>query len=109
MPNSDLLKIALEDARARSTALLQLIFLTDRQAMALFRLYVTIGMAGLSAGVAVLNGSLATASRAIAFATILKSNQLWTLRRHKRATPPQALRCSALTLDSEVGAGKAKT
>ncbi|MER9091530.1 hypothetical protein NKI34_10430 [Mesorhizobium sp. M0700] len=39
------LKTILDDARARDTALINLIIFTDRQAMALFRVYVTVGAA----------------------------------------------------------------
>ncbi len=39
------LKTILDDARARDAALINLIIFTDRQAMALFRVYVTVGVA----------------------------------------------------------------
>lgn len=39
------LKTILDDARARDTALINLIIFTDRQAMALFRVYATVGVA----------------------------------------------------------------
>lgn len=44
MKHSDL-KIVLDDVRARDVALVNLITFTDRQAMALFRVYVTVGAA----------------------------------------------------------------
>jgi hypothetical protein len=44
MKHTDL-KIVLDDVRARDLALLNLITFTDRQAMALFRVYVTVGAA----------------------------------------------------------------
>src|SRR5690606_29655615 len=45
MLDTDQLQVALDDARARQTALLQLIYFTDQQAMSLLRLYVTIAVA----------------------------------------------------------------
>ncbi|MDX8530087.1 hypothetical protein RFM41_12110 [Mesorhizobium sp. VK25A] len=44
MKHADL-KIVMDDVRARDAALLNLIIFTDRQAMALFRVYVTVGAA----------------------------------------------------------------
>jgi hypothetical protein len=41
----DDLKIALDDARARHQALVNLVLFTDQKAMAVFRIYVTIGVA----------------------------------------------------------------
>lgn len=52
MLNDDYLKVALDDARARQTALLQLIYFTDQQAMGLLRLYVTIGLAAAAGAAA---------------------------------------------------------
>ncbi|MBY5753701.1 hypothetical protein E0H51_07140 [Rhizobium leguminosarum bv. viciae] len=48
----DDLKIALDDVRARQTALVNLIIFTDQKAMAVFRLYVTLGIAAGAAGAA---------------------------------------------------------
>ncbi|THK35641.1 hypothetical protein EHS39_23725 [Ensifer sp. MPMI2T] len=47
---ADDFKVALDDARARHTALVNLILFTDQKAMAVFRLYVTLGIgAGITA------------------------------------------------------------
>lgn len=46
------LKFAIDDARCRHQALVSLILYTDQKAMAVFRLYVTIGIAAAAAAVA---------------------------------------------------------
>jgi hypothetical protein len=46
------LKTMLDDVRARDSALLQLILFTDRQAMALFRIYASIAVAAAAAAAA---------------------------------------------------------
>src|SRR5215218_8774741 len=51
--NGDMWKIAIEDARARHAAIVNLIYFTDTQALGLLRLYVTIGLAAASAAAAV--------------------------------------------------------
>lgn len=53
MPELDALKMAIDDARVRQAAVLQLIYFTDQQALGLLRLYVTLGLgavAGTAAG-----------------------------------------------------------
>jgi hypothetical protein len=50
--SEDDLKIAIDDARHRHLALVNLILFTDQKAMAVFRLYVTIGIAAAAAGIA---------------------------------------------------------
>jgi hypothetical protein len=55
-------KIAIEDARARQTALVGLIYFTDTQAMGLLRLCVTIGTATASGAIAGLTATAAAAS-----------------------------------------------
>jgi hypothetical protein len=52
MLKDDELKFGAEDARSRHAALLQLIYFTDQQAMALLRLYVTLGLATASGALA---------------------------------------------------------
>lgn len=56
MTDADLIKLALDDVRARQKALLDLILFQDQQAMGLLRLYVTLGLAAASGAVAVLLG-----------------------------------------------------
>jgi hypothetical protein len=48
-------KVAIEDARHRHAAVVNLIYFTDNQAMALLRLYVTVGVAAAAGGAAVLS------------------------------------------------------
>lgn len=49
--DNDIIKLALDDARARQTALVQLMYFTDQQALGLLRLYVTLGTASATAAV----------------------------------------------------------
>ncbi|MGH6736339.1 MAG: hypothetical protein ACRECX_09710 [Methyloceanibacter sp.] len=50
--NADQLKLAIDDARHRQIALLDLIYSTDTKALGLLRLHVTIGMAAAAGAVA---------------------------------------------------------
>jgi hypothetical protein len=50
--DNDLFKIAIDDARNRHKAVLDLIYFTDNQAMNLLRLYVTLALAATSAIIA---------------------------------------------------------
>lgn len=56
MPKLDM-KIILDDVRSRDTALLTMLLATDRQAMALFRVYVTLTAALASAALAAMFGA----------------------------------------------------
>lgn len=66
MLNHDHLKFALDDARTRQAALVELIYSIERQAAGLLRLYVTLGLTSASAGTAILFGTFA-APRAVGF------------------------------------------
>jgi hypothetical protein len=55
MLNSEELRFAIQDARTRHAAIVELIYATDRQAMALLGLYITLGLASASGFVAGLN------------------------------------------------------
>jgi hypothetical protein len=74
MDEADKLKLAFDDMRVRHKGLLDLIVLTDQQALGLLRLYVTLGAAAASGAVAVLSGETViwtSASIAFAAATVV--------------------------------------
>lgn len=55
MSDEDLLKLAIDDIRARQDAVYDLVLSQDKQAMELLRLYVTVGLAVASGAVAMLS------------------------------------------------------
>ena len=61
-------QFAIEDARVRHAALLQMLLFTDTQAMSLLRLYATLGVAAASGATAGFVGSFLTVPDPFAFA-----------------------------------------
>lgn len=68
MINPDDWKIAIEDARHRHAAVIAVIYFTDSQAMALLRVYVTVGLATAAGAVASFTGSAAALPQPVGFA-----------------------------------------
>ena len=58
MLTADEMRFALDDARQRQAALLDLIYSIERQAGSLLSLYVTLGLASASAATAILLGTI---------------------------------------------------
>lgn len=83
MLEPDQLKFAAEDARARHTALVQLIYFTEQQATSLLRLYITLAVAAASAAVAgwggqsIISGPLTWGLGAAAIVLIAASMQCY--------------------------------
>ena len=70
MLNPDDWKVAIEDARTRHKAIVDLIYFTEQQAMGLLRLYITLAVAAASAAIAAWSkGSVVPPEVGVALAT----------------------------------------